>query len=131
MLNFTIPVLSGHLAIPREWPLNTGLTVNVIHQQNGARSSSGGFQDLSFAFQDWQYADKKHNWKEKVQSNAQLPFCGQTRAFRYEIVFRRIQPCFYTALTNQGSKDSEETWRFTLYSMVKELYVFKREFSYL
>ena len=23
-----------------------------------------------------------------------LPFCGQTRAFRYEIVFRGIQPCF-------------------------------------
>ena len=103
MLNFTIPVLSGqpvlsgHLAIPREWPLNTGLTVNVIHQQNGARSSSGGFQDLSSAFQDWQYADKRHKWKEKVQWNAQFPFCGQTRAFRYEIVFRRIQPCFYTA----------------------------------
>ena len=23
-----------------------------------------------------------------------LPFCGQTRTFRYEIVFRGIQPCF-------------------------------------
>ena len=26
--------------------------------------------------------------EEKVQKNAQFPFCGQTRAFRYEIVFR-------------------------------------------
>ena len=26
-----------------------------------------------------------------------FPFCGQTKAFHYEIVFRRIQPCFYTA----------------------------------
>ena len=33
-------------------------------------------------------------WKEKVQKDAQCPFCGQTKAFRYEIVFRGIQPCF-------------------------------------
>ena len=26
--------------------------------------------------------------EEKVQKNAQFPFCGQTRTFRYEIVFR-------------------------------------------
>ena len=31
---------------------------------------------------------------ENVQKNAQFPFCGQTRAFRSEIVFRGIQPCF-------------------------------------
>ena len=35
MLNFMIPVLrgqpvlSGHLAIPCGWPLNTGLTVSI------------------------------------------------------------------------------------------------------
>ena len=40
------------------------------------------------------YADKRHKCKEKVQKNAQFPFCGQTRAFRYEIVFRGIQPFF-------------------------------------
>ena len=33
-----------------------------------------------------------HKWKEKVQKNAQFSFCGQTKAFRYEIVFRGIQP---------------------------------------
>ena len=32
MLNSTIPVLSGHLAIPRRWPLNTGLTVLTWYQ---------------------------------------------------------------------------------------------------
>ena len=70
-------------------------SVNVIHQQMaGARSSCGGFQDQSFAFQDWKYADKRQKWKEKVQKNAQFPFCGQTKAFRYEIVFGGIQPCF-------------------------------------
>ena len=37
---------------------------------------------------------RKDKWKEKVQKNAQFPFCGQTKAFRYEIVFRGIQPCF-------------------------------------
>ena len=40
---------------------------------------------------------KRHKLKEKVQKSALIPFCGQTRAFRYEIVFRGIQPyLFYT-----------------------------------
>ena len=65
-----------------------------INKMAGARSWCGGFQDKSFAFQDWKYADKRHKWKEKVQKNAQFPFCGQTKAFRYEIVSRGIQPCF-------------------------------------
>ena len=34
--------------------------------------------------------DKRHRLKEKVQKNAQFPFCGQTKAFRDEIVFRGI-----------------------------------------
>ena len=41
---------------------------------------------------------KKRRWKiqmkREIQWNAQFPFCGQTKAFRYEIVFRGIQPCF-------------------------------------
>ena len=36
--------------------------------------------------------DKK--WKEKVQKNAQLSFCGGREAFHQEIVLREIQPCF-------------------------------------
>ena len=68
--------------------------MSSINKMAGARSWCGGFQDKSFAFQDWKYADKRHKWKEKVQKNAQFPFCGQTKVFRYEIVFRGIQPCF-------------------------------------
>ena len=34
----------------------------------------------------------KDKWKEKVQTSSQIPFCGQTRAFRHEIVFPGIQP---------------------------------------
>ena len=45
-------------------------------------------------YQDWKYADERHRWKETVIENARFRFCGQTRAFRYEIVFRGIQPCF-------------------------------------
>ena len=44
---------------------------------------------------------KKRRWKiqmkREIQWNAQFPFCGQTKAFRYEVVFRGIEPLFYTA----------------------------------
>ena len=57
----------------------------------------------------------KRRWKiqmkREIQWNAQFPFCGQTKAFRYEIVFRRIQPRIFGLFSsNQGSEDSEETW---------------------
>ena len=72
--------------------------VNVIQQQNGWRTfMMWWFSRLKFWFQDWKYADKRHKWKEKVQKNAQFPFWGQTKAFRYEIVPRGIQPCFLHA----------------------------------
>ena len=44
----------------------------------GARSWCGGFQDLSFAFQDWKYAHKRHKWKEKVQKNAQFLWTNES-----------------------------------------------------
>ena len=59
---------------------------------------------------------KRNKFKEKVQKNPQFPCRGRTKAFRYEIVFRGIQPCFLGigALglfwTNQGSEVSEDTW---------------------
>ena len=73
----------------------------------------------SFAFQEWKYVDKRHKWKGKVQKSAQIHFCGQTRAFRYDIVFRGIQPYLFSSqriralglfLTKRGSEVSEETW---------------------
>ena len=41
----------------------------------------------------------------KVQKNALFPFSGQTKAFRYDIVFRGIQPCFLRI----GSEVSKDT----------------------
>ena len=32
--------------------------------------------------------------ERESSKNAQTPFCEQTKAFRYEIVFRKTQPCF-------------------------------------
>ena len=68
--------------------------MSSIIKMAGARLWCGGFQDKSFAFQDWKYAEKRHKRKEKVQKNAQFPFCGQTKTFHHEIVFRGIHPCF-------------------------------------
>ena len=86
----------------------------------------------------WKYSDKRHKWKDKLQKNTQFPYCGQRRAFRYEIVFRWIEPCFL----HGGSERSAcfqptEAVRFlkklevhsVLYGQGK--YVFKREFLYL
>ena len=36
----------------------------------------------------------KKKWKEKVQKNDQLSFCGEREAFHQETVLRGIQPCF-------------------------------------
>ena len=113
--------------------------VNVIHQQNGWRASiMWWFCRLKFCFQDWKYADKRHKWKEKVQKNAQFPFCGQTKAFRYEIVFRGIQPCFYTAdrsawlvLNQPRQRGFWRHLRYIPYSMIEGKYDFKTEFLYL
>ena len=46
---------------------------------------------LHFKFENTPMKDT--NGKKKLKKNAQIPFCGQTRAFRYEIVFRGIHPC--------------------------------------
>ena len=46
----------------------------------------------------------------KVEMNVEIPFCGQGKGFRYEIVLRGIQPRFLQGealglfLTNQGSE---------------------------
>ena len=48
------------------------------------------FSRLTFYILSLKYADNRNNWKEKVQKNAQIPFGGQRRTFRYEIVFRGI-----------------------------------------
>ena len=47
---------------------------------------------LHFKVKNTPFKDKK--WKEKVQKNAQLSFCGEREAFHQELVLRGIQPCF-------------------------------------
>ena len=47
---------------------------------------------LHFRVKNTPLKDKK--WKEEVQKNAQLSFCGGREAFHQEIVLRGIQPCF-------------------------------------
>ena len=44
---------------------------------------------LHFKVKNKPFKDKK--WKEKVQKNAQLSFCGEREAFHQEIVLRGIQ----------------------------------------
>ena len=73
---------------------------------------------------------KDTNGKRKFNGMLNFVFCGQTKASHYEIVLRRIQPCFYTAdrsawlVLNQPRPGG--FWRnlkYILYSMVKELSV--------
>ena len=86
-------------------------------------------------FQDWKYADKRHKWKEKVQKNAWIPFCVQTRAVRYEIVFRGIQP-FFSSRRIRALGCFEPTGAATFLKKLEvhsvlyghRKYVFKREF---
>ena len=49
MLNFTIPVLSGHLAIPRGWPLNTGFTV-LKRRKSQKRELTSDRSELMYNF---------------------------------------------------------------------------------
>ena len=131
-----ISLMVNHLEGGRRNGFDT--SVNVIHQQMaGARSSCGGFQDQSFAFQDWKYADKIHKSKEQVQKNALFPFWGQTKGFRHEIVFRAILRILHGGLERLACFVPTKAVRFlkelevhsVLYA--QEKYVFKREFLYL
>ena len=65
-----------------------------VQQMATARSPRRSFKTrvLHFRVKNTPLKDKK--WKEKVQKNAQLSFCGGREAFYQEIVLRGIQPCF-------------------------------------
>ena len=90
---------------------------------------------LSFKIEN-NYADKRHKWKEKVQKNAQFPFCGQTRAFCYEIVFQGVHPCFLHGRSErlacfEPTEVCEETWGTFCILYGQGKYVFKRKSLYL
>ena len=59
-----------------------------------ARSPCRCFKTRVLLFKVKNTTLKDNEWKEKVQKNAQLSFCGEREAFDQEIVLRGIQPCF-------------------------------------
>ena len=68
--------------------------LSIFNKMAAARSPCRCFKTrvLHFKVKNTPLKDKK--WKEKVQKNAQLSFCGGREAFHQEIVLRGIQPCF-------------------------------------
>ena len=78
----------------------TDLTLQLsdIHQQNAWR----GHHDVVFKIKVLHFklentSIKDVNGKRKFKRMLSFFFCGQTKAFCYEIAFRGIQPCFLAA----------------------------------
>ena len=74
--------------------------------------------------------------QSSLKKNAQFPFCGQTKAFRYQIVIQGIQPCFFSRWNPwpvlNRTKAAKFLKKFQVHSVLKGggKYVFKREFLY-
>ena len=103
-------------------PLRNGFDtlVNDTHQQNGWRAFiMRWFSRPKFCFSRLKIHRYKTNLKKKLKLMLGFLFVDQRNSseFRYEIVFRGIQPCFFTAgrlacfKPNQGSDVFEETSR--------------------
>ena len=77
---------------------------------------------LHFKVKNTPLKDKK--WKEEVQKNAQLSFCGGREAFHQEIVLRGIQPCF---LLEMQPRQWSFCWifRYILHFMAKTITFFE------
>ena len=75
--------------------------------------------------------------ERKVEINVEIPFCGQGKGFRYEIVLRGIQPCFLQGealglfLTNQGSEVFLKKLRVHSVLYGRGKHVLKRDFLFL
>ena len=96
----------------------TPYLMSFVNKMVGPLSSRGGFQDYSFAFPDWKYADERHKWKKKVKKNAQFPFlltnesfplwnCLSSNSNWFSLRRFRELSLFWT---NRGSEVTEETW---------------------
>ena len=91
---------------------------------------------LHFKAKNTPLKDKK--WKEKVQKNAQLSFCGEREAFHQEIVLRGIQPCFLhggahgLSVLKCYSKSAKILLNFQVHFALygQDNYVFEKEFMY-
>ena len=92
------------------------------------------FETKFLHFKIENYADWRHKWKEKVQKNAQFPFCGQTKAVRN--CLSRNSTLFCTRrigalgffLTNKGREVSEVTWAIFSTLWTKKSALLKRNF---
>ena len=85
------------------------------------------FKTIVLHFQIENTPMKDTNGKIKFKRMLRFLFCWQTRAFRYEIVFRVIQPCFLCGVSERlaclNQPRQRRFWRnlrYILYSMVKE-----------
>ena len=88
---------------------------------------------LHFKVKNTQLKDKK--WKEKVQKNAQLSFCGEREAFHLEIILRGIQPCFLHGGAHElrnATKSAKFLLNFQVHFVLygQDNYVFERKFMY-
>ena len=116
--------------------LETLVTDVHFQQMAAARSSCRCFKTrvLHFSVKNAPLKDKK--WKEKVQKNTQLSFCGAREAFHREIVLRGIQPCFLHDGAHGLFWNATKAVKFLLYFQVhfalygQENYVFERKFMY-
>ena len=85
--------------------------ISIFNKMAAARSPCRCFKTgvLHFRVKNTPLKDKK--WKEKVQKNAQLSFCGGREDFHQEIVFEEFNLVFFTMVwswsvlkCNQGSE---------------------------
>ena len=85
------------------------------------------FRVLSLKIRRW-----KTQMERKSSKKCSDSFCGQTRAFHHEIVFRGIQPCFLrgdqSAWLVLNQPRQRGFWRNVRYFLVKESTSFKGNF---
>ena len=114
--------------------------VNVIHQQNGWRAfMMWWFSRLKFCTsrlkeRRW----KTTNGKRKFKRMLSVLFVDKRKLFAMKLSFEEFNLVFYTAdrsvwlvLNQPRQRGFWRHLRYILYSMIKEKYVFKKEFLYL
>ena len=89
----SLPLIFYYLTLSLNFLITAKETFKKDFSVSAARSPCRCLRTraLHFKVKNTPLKDKK--WKEKVQKNAQLSFCGGREAFHQEIVLRGIQPC--------------------------------------
>ena len=114
------------------------LEMSSINKMAGARSSCGSFQDQSFALKIENTPIKDTNGKRKFKRMLSFLFVDKRKLFAMKLSFEESNLVFYTAdrsawlvLNQPRQRGFWRHLRYIPYSMIKEKYVFKREFLYL